>query len=228
MDTGDYRPVRPSPLATFQELCAFIARGWHPAWSPPAFQADKATGAVLVIPPLLNDDRSTAELRAALNRAGYAAFGWNLGIDLGPTPKLLEGIQARLLAIAAEHGPISLVGLSMGGLFCRWLAHRHPDKVRQVVTICSPFRQPLDSFFLPLRPAMKVWQVPDLATMAEEVAKPLPVPVATLYSRRDGIVAWESCHDPQRPQESVAIDSPHLTICTDPTVHAVVLERLAA
>jgi hypothetical protein len=47
-----------------------------------------------------------------------------------------------------------------------------------------------------------------------------------LYSRRDGIVAWESCHDPRRPQDNVAIDAPHLTIASDPAVQAMVLERL--
>jgi hypothetical protein len=73
---------------------------------------------------------------------------------------------------------------------------------------------------------MKVWPVPDLEAMAEDIAEPLPVPETALYSPRDGIVAWQSCYDPHRPSDSIAIDTPHVTIASDPAVLATVLSRL--
>jgi pimeloyl-ACP methyl ester carboxylesterase len=183
-------------------------------------------GAVLVIPALLRGDGQTRGLRRELARNGYAAFGWGLGPDLGPTPSLMAGAEARLLALAEVHGPVNLLGLSMGGLFCRWLAFRHPDHVRQVITVCSPFRGALDSFWLPLRPMLKVWPIPDLATMAEALERPLPVPGSYLYSPSDGIVAWESCIDVRFPQDCFEMTGTHLTMSVDPSVRAIVLERL--
>ena len=223
-----YRPTRPSPGATLREFLWLFARAKQAlqAENEPATGGEGSLGAVLVIPALLGGDWQTRGLRAALSRAGYAAFGWELGTDWGPTPELMDGVEARLLALAAAHGPVNLVGLSMGGLFCRWLAIRHPDRVRQVITVCSPFRAPLDSFWLPLRPALKIWPAPGLAATAEALQRPLPVPGAYLYSERDGIVAWESCRDPRCPKNCFAIDGPHVMIANDPSVRAIVLEQL--
>jgi hypothetical protein len=182
--------------------------------------------ATLVVPPLLRGDDFTQVLRNGLTSAGQAAFGWGLGPDYGPTEKLLAGAEARLAALFADRGPVSLVGLSMGGLFCRLLALRRPGQVRQVVTVCTPFRAPLDSFLLPLGPVLSLWPVPALEALAREVQQPLPVPSLCLYSREDGIVAADSCYDPARPQDAAGIDCAHVAIATDPVVRMLVLERL--
>ena len=183
-------------------------------------------GAVLVIPALFRGDEQTRGLRADLSCHGYAAFGWELGPDLGPTARLMAGAEARLVELFDIYGPVNLVGLSMGGLFCRWLAFRHPHRVRQVITVCSPFRAALDSFWLPLRPVLKVWPIAGLAEMAQELERPLPVPGTYLYSKRDGIVAWESCIDVRYPQDCFAIDGSHVTMANDPSVRAILLDRL--
>lgn len=225
---GAYRPTRPSPIARLREFVSLFTRLWNTPrrlGDPHAANAGPR-GAVLVIPSLLRGDRQTRGLRAELLRNGYTAFGWELGPDLGPTRKLMAGAEARLLALTDAYGPISLVGLSMGGLFCRWLAFRHPDRVRQVITVCSPFRSALDSFWLPLRPLLKIWPMPGLAVLAAALERPLPVPGSYLYSRRDGVVAWESCIDVRYPQDCFAIDGVHVTIASDPSVRRIILERL--
>ncbi|HEY0205940.1 MAG TPA: alpha/beta fold hydrolase [Acetobacteraceae bacterium] len=217
--------------ATLRELAAFITRlpaRLRAAAGEPAAPSNTSCGAVLVLPTLLHSDRQTRALRAAIARQGYAVFGWGLGRDWGPTPRLMGGAEARLLEISNAYGPVSLVGLSMGGLFCRWLAAAYPARVRQVITVCSPFRAPFDSFFLPLRPLLRLWPVRNLTAQAAALERRLPVPETNLYSPRDGIVAWQSCYDPARPQDAAAIDSLHVLIATDPAVQAVVLERLEA
>ncbi len=45
--------------------------------------------------------------------------------------------------------PISLVGWSFGGLFARWLAHEHPDAVRQVVCLGSAWRPEGENISVP-------------------------------------------------------------------------------
>jgi pimeloyl-ACP methyl ester carboxylesterase len=222
-----YRPTRPPPLATLREfrLTFSSARLALMRLPEPPEGGGGPLGPVLAIPALFCADWQTRILRAALSRAGYAAFGWGLGTNWGPTPRLMDGVEARLLALSAAHGPVNLIGLSMGGLFCRWLAARHPACVRQVITVCSPFRAPLDSFWLPLRPAVRIWRVPGLAAMAESLERPLPVPCTCLYSKRDGIVAWRSCFEPSHPEDSLGIAGSHVTIGSDPSVTAIVLDR---
>jgi hypothetical protein len=223
-----YRPTRPPPIARLREFVSLFTRLLNTPsrlGDPHAANAGPR-GAVLVIPTLLRGDRQTRGLRAELLRNGYIAYGWELGPNLGPTRKLMAGAEARFRALSDAHGPISLIGLSMGGLFCRWLAFRHPDRVRQVITVCSPFRSALDSFWLPLRPLLKIWPMPGLAVLAAALERKLPVPGSYLYTRRDGIVAWESCIDARHPEDCFAIDGVHVTIASDPSVRRIILERL--
>jgi pimeloyl-ACP methyl ester carboxylesterase len=93
---------------------------------------------VMVIPGFLATDWSTVILRRTLEAAGYRAYGWGLGMNLGARHDLLERMEAQL-ARAAHHGPVSLVGWSLGGIYARELAKRRPDQVAKVITLGSPF-----------------------------------------------------------------------------------------
>jgi pimeloyl-ACP methyl ester carboxylesterase len=97
---------------------------------------------VLVLPGLLAGDRSTAALRALLVKLGYDARAWGLGRNRGPRAIGHRGelLQARVEALAHEAGrKVSLVGWSLGGVFARLLARRMPARIRQVITLGSPF-----------------------------------------------------------------------------------------
>jgi pimeloyl-ACP methyl ester carboxylesterase len=184
--------------------------------------------AVLVLPALLTSDAATRRVRDFLAALGYAAEGWGLGIDWGPTPRLMAGARARLGELAARHGQVSLLGYSMGGLFARWLAQQDPGAVRQVISVCAPLREPLRHFFLPPGPLVRLWRGVDIHALAAEVARPLPVPGAAIYSRNDGIVHWTSCLDPALPAaRQRAIAGAHMLIMADPAVMALVAELLA-
>ena len=126
---------------------------------------------------------------------------------------------------AAAGGPVNLVGLSMGGLFARWLAHRHPALVRQVITVCSPFRSPLDSFFLPLRRIAQLWPC-DVGGFIDAVGRKPSVPSTCLYTITDGTVAWSSCLDPETPADCFAFEGPHVTMATNAAVCSRLAERL--
>lgn len=223
-----YFPTRPPLRAMVHELIGFLSAAHRASRIniDPTAPASANRGAVLVIPTLFRGDPQTRSLREELIRNRYAAFGWGLGTDWGPTPTLMTGVESRLIELSGTHGPVSLIGLSMGGLFCRWLALNHPDRVRQVITVCSPFRSPIDSFWLPLRPMLKIWGMADLEIMAHALEQNLPVPSAALYSRRDGVVAWQSCIDPQHPETSWEIDGGHMTISSNPSVRQLLIEQL--
>ncbi|WP_447410613.1 esterase/lipase family protein, partial [Clostridium perfringens] len=46
---------------------------------------------------------------------------------------------ARVETLAGQAGPVALVGVSLGGLMARLVAHRRPDLVSRVVTVSSPY-----------------------------------------------------------------------------------------
>ena len=96
---------------------------------------------VLVFPGLLAVDVTTLPLRRLLRDLSYDARGWNLGINLGPSAELREKLDARLIHLFERHGRrVSLLGWSLGGLYARELARAHPDRVRLVITLATPFR----------------------------------------------------------------------------------------
>lgn len=181
---GPYVPSRPAVGRTVAEALAFIRpqstlRIDH---SLPHLESRP----VLVLPVIGRGDEHTASMRAALDALGCRTFGWALGTNVGPTPKILHGIEHRLLSLHAQHGALDVIGFSLGGVFARLLRHRHPDKIRQVVTVCSPFREVVRSAFVPLCPLLPIWRTPQLLEIAAQVARPLPVPGESAFQLTDG------------------------------------------
>ena len=96
---------------------------------------------VVVLPGFTAGDSSTTSLRGVLRGLGHDVVGWGLGRNLGPTRAVLAGLERLLSTIADRHGaPVSLVGMSLGGIFARQLAAARPDEVRRVITMGSPYR----------------------------------------------------------------------------------------
>lgn len=63
---------------------------------------------------------------------------------------------------------------------------------------------------------------------ARDAALPIRVPVHAIYSRRDGVVAWQACIDRVSPDvEHVEVASTHSGLGFDARVYALVAERLA-
>jgi pimeloyl-ACP methyl ester carboxylesterase len=180
---------------------------------------------VLVIPGLLTGDPFTLPLRNFLAACGYRAEGWGLGLNWGPTPRLVEGLRARLAEAADdEGGPVSVIGVSMGGILARDLAHDHPERVRRLVTIVSPVRFPTAS---PLEPVVRLLS----PFYSDEVSAaryggPLPMPVMAVFTRSDGLLAWQSCTGGAGDCHEVEVDGAHATICRNPSVHRAVAEWL--
>jgi len=161
---------------------------------------------VLVIPGLLSSDWLIRGFRQALEILGYQVEGWGAGINFGPTESAWDCAALRLREMAAESGQrVSLVGHSLGGVLARALAAEHPELVRQVVTVCSPFRLPTASRWRLLYSALSYWHIED-ATLISRLAEPPPVPTTAIYSPQDGAVAWQSCIDEPAPgRENIAV-----------------------
>lgn len=187
---------------------------------------------VLVLPGFTAADGSTLQLRALLRRLGYRTFGWKLGNNLGPTPHIVRGLEERLLSIAEkEQQPISIIGWSLGGIYARDLARRHPGLVRQVITLGSPIRM------VPGDPsaARRLWETLEPLHDREMIGRigtrddePLPVPSTAVYTRSDGVVHWRMCLEAKGPtSESVEVFGSHCGLGFNTSVAVVVADRLA-
>jgi pimeloyl-ACP methyl ester carboxylesterase len=184
-------------------------------------------GPVLVMPGILHDDRQTQAFRDGLKMLEYNALGWELGRNLGPTARLMEGTSVRLSRVARDYGPVRLVGFSMGGLFARFLAQAKPHLVRQVITVCSPFADPLHSAWLPSGPAQALWRDVDLGTIAYMTRLRPPGPWAAIYSRLDGVVAWQACRDEAAMENCMEVPVRHRVAMSETAVLVAVAKCLA-
>jgi pimeloyl-ACP methyl ester carboxylesterase len=188
---------------------------------------------VLVLPGFSGDDHSTVPLRLVLRAQGYWTHGWGLGPNLGPTDRVLDGIEHRLDHLWNRHGrKVSLVGWSLGGVYARELARDHPHAVRQVITLGSPFRmrEGDQSSVSHLADGLSSqWRADALrAAWAEQDKPPLPVPSTAIYSRTDGVVRWHICIDEESDQhENVEVFGSHSGLGFNPAAVYVVSDRLA-
>jgi pimeloyl-ACP methyl ester carboxylesterase len=142
----------------------------------------------LVLPGFLASDRTTMDMRRALARAGWRVHPWGLGLNRGAKPDTLELLRQRLDDIH-DGRPVLLVGWSLGGMFARELAHKYPDKIRAVVTLCSPFSgdYKTNTNIRQFYERIAGHDVND-PPFPRADGKP-PVPTLSFWSRRDGIVA---------------------------------------
>jgi len=183
-----------------------------PDWSDLPRGQDRV---VLLIPGFLTTDALTMKLRRFLARCGYRPFGWELGVNWGPTPRLTAALRKRLLALRdLANDRVSLVGVSLGGLMARDLAYDHPDDVRDVITLGSPYDLPTASTIEPIIRLTARFYEP--AIDIDRLASPLPVRSVAIFSRDDGLVAWESCRRDEANCSCVEVTGPHLTICRTP------------
>jgi pimeloyl-ACP methyl ester carboxylesterase len=184
---------------------------------------------VLVVPSFLRSDRHTASLRRFLKGCGYQAYGWKLGVNIGPTATALDGIDALLQEIYRRHGrKVTLIGHSLGGVIARELAKKYPEMVRQLILLASPIRLPTASPLEPVYKLLSRWHRIDAAASIAVLNTPPDVPVTALYTCSDGIVTWQSCLEIEGPRrESIAIVGAHGTMVRNARAWRIIAERLA-
>jgi pimeloyl-ACP methyl ester carboxylesterase len=184
---------------------------------------------VLVFPGLAANDLTTLPMRTFLRDRGYAAEPWNQGLNLGPRPGVLEAARERVRALHAIDGrPVSLLGWSLGGVYARELAKEMPELVRCVVTLGAPFSGPpraTNAWWLFER--VSGHPEPD-AAMQAALREPPPVPTTSIYSRTDGIVAWQCSLNPARARcENIEVPASHIGLGLNPLAMLAIVDRLA-
>ena len=176
---------------------------------------------VMVLPGFGTHPARMRGLGRALESAGHRVADWGLGFNFGPSADRFDRLCERVVTMARREGqPLVLVGWSLGGLFAREIAHRHPEAVAMVITMGSPFSGD--------RRANNAWRAYQLITGHAVDAPPVgerafgakpPVPTIALWSPRDGIVSpRSSCGRPGERDRAVAMRCTHLGFAGHPDV----------
>ena len=186
---------------------------------------------VLVLPGLGAGDTSTAALRRFLKRKGYPTYGWGMGTNLGPRPGVEQGLIDLVHGLADEHErTVSIVGWSLGGIYARQLGKILPDRIRQVISLGSPFGG--------TPRATNAWRVYQMASgesvdasdrhMGGRIAEAPTVPTTAIYSKTDGICAWQNCLEQDAPHtENIEVKASHCGLGHHPAAVFAIADRLA-
>jgi pimeloyl-ACP methyl ester carboxylesterase len=223
----------PGPLLLALEFRAFWEAGaLVPAW-PVLQRAPHGDGhAVIVFPGLSASDSSTLPLRRYIQSLGYEVSGWNQGFNFGARAGVMNAAIRQVQdTFHATGSKVSLIGWSLGGIYAREIAKMLPDMVRSVITMGTPFAGSPRS-----TNAWKIYELTSGRRIEQDSGRyDLPVaplvPTTSLFSRTDGIVAWQaSIQTPSQNNantENIEVIASHVGIGVNPSAWWAVADRLA-
>jgi triacylglycerol esterase/lipase EstA (alpha/beta hydrolase family) len=148
---------------------------------------------ILVHGVLVNDGVWFTMRRYLARQAVGAIYTINYGPPYGDIEHFAEQLGAKIDAVCAATGAarVVLVGHSMGGLVARaHLRQRGPARIERIITIGTPHhgsvfaRGVVGQCLAQMRPG-NAW----LAELNRDETKPPPVPITSIWSRHDSLVA---------------------------------------
>lgn len=224
---------RPSTLLLTTELGrAILGLGNYVASMPLFGTAAKGDGhPVLVLPGFGASDASTTPLRYFLKQQNFTPYKWRLGRNLGGVA-FLDDIIIRAHEISYQSGrKISLVGWSLGGVYAREVARRHPHIIRQVITLGSPFQHVGHGNNIKwLYELVSQDEIEGLDNqLVEDMKHPPPVPSTAIYTKGDGIVSWKCCIErfEDHQTQNIEVSGSHCGLGHNPVVLFCIADRLA-
>lgn len=214
--------------------------------TPYALRApEQSLDPVVLIPGFMAGDGTLGLMSRHLRGLGYRTYRSTMHANIGCTLEASEALERRIEMIALKRGrKVTIVGHSLGGLMARGLAGRRPDLIDGIVTLGSPIlapgaAHPILLFDLKLltrlqRAGLGGMMGEDCTSGAcareswEQSRAPLArgLHFTSVFSRRDGIIDWRSCLDPQA--KTVEVGTSHVGMAFAPVVLDIVAEALAA
>jgi hypothetical protein len=220
----------PSVRAAVTELGSGLASLRLAGAAPRLLTAPRGDGHTVVdIPGWKAPEVSGAPLRAYLRTLGYDARGWGFGTNTGDPRRDVARLSRHVLDLVQRSGaPVSLVGWSLGGVIAREVARNEPQAVRRVITYGTPVVGGARFTAVARTYSLGDSAAADDVIRRLDAERPIRVPLTAVFTRRDGIVAWQACIDRFSPQvEHVEVGATHIGMGVDPDVWALVADRLA-
>ncbi len=245
---------RPRPLDLLREASVVLEasryaveslderrRSWNMSYATRA--VPRAEEPVILVPGFMAGDATLGAMSRTLRRRGFRTYRSHIHANVGCTLAAAAELETRIESIAIKRqSRVRIVGHSLGGMLARGLAVRRPDLIAGIVTMGSPMLAPgahhrVLTAGVDMLVRLSRAGVPGL--MAEECVagscarqsfdesrEPLSAGVSftAIYSRRDGVVDWRACVDPEA--HAVEVTASHVGMALDPHVIRTVTEAL--
>lgn len=198
---------------------------------------------VLLVPGFMAGDGTLALMHRALQQQGLRTYRSHIRANVGCTLDAAAQMEMRLELIARRRGSkVRIVGHSLGGMLARGVAARRPDLVSGLVTMGSPMLAPAAhhvSLSASVAMLVRLSRAGFPGVMSEDCVAgacarqsfdegraPLDdsIDFTAIYSKRDGIVDWRACIDPDAT--AVEVRASHVGMAVDPRVIANVMQAL--
>lgn len=217
------------PVRAISELACLWASA---PWLSSAKRGDGHT--VLVLPGFNTSDASMTILRSYLEYLGYNSEAWNLGYNHGyrGLGRNQHRLRDRLYQVTKNAGgKVSLIGWSMGGVMARHMAREYPKMIRQVIMLGAPFAgDPRATSARTIYEMLSGENLDDPAAQREweEHRAAPPVPTTSIFTRTDGVIAWQNCLETETETvENIEVFGCHTGLPANPLALMAVADRLA-
>jgi len=184
---------------------------------------------VVVFPGLGATDVTTVPLRNFLRDRGYVPYAWGQGFNFGPKSGVLEGCVNLVRHVATLHRQrVSLIGWSLGGIYAREIAKELPEQARCVITLGTPFTgHPRATNAWRFYEMVSRQSVHDDPELMAQIRVPPSCPTTSIYSKSDGVVAWQCSINPELPHtENIEVHASHIGMGMNPLALYAVADRL--
>lgn len=188
---------------------------------------------VVIFPGLGAHGGSVGTLREHCRSLGYDAFDWGRGFNTGPKGDLdtwLHNLKSQVVdRLNGCSQPATLIGWSLGGLYAREIGKLMAPRIRQVITMGTPFNAKADHtnvgwLFRMLSGGSSAVS----PALSRRLRTPPPLRTTSIYSRSDGVVAWQTCRHDERSSlvHDIEVESSHVGMGWNRDVLAAVADRL--
>jgi triacylglycerol esterase/lipase EstA (alpha/beta hydrolase family) len=186
---------------------------------------------VLVHGVLVNDGVWFTMRRHLARHAVGAIYTVNYGPPFGDIEHFAEQLDAKIESVCAATGAarVILVCHSMGGLVARaYLRQRGPARIERVITIGTPHhgsvfaRGVIGRCLAQMRPG-NAW----LSELNRSEARPPPVPITSIWSRHDSLVAPQASSELACAENVALVGVGHNALLNDPRVMELVVRASA-
>ena len=229
-------PIERPSLALFgiEPLRAAFEYASHQVSPAPTTPAAGDGHPVIIFPGMGTDGSAVAPLRRYCRSLGYQAVDWGRGFNLGPKGDIdawlsdLQDHTSELLSGFSQSA--SFIGWSLGGIYARELSKTMGRQVRQVITIGTPFNASADHTNVGWVFRMLSGSTPPFTpALSARLRRAPAVPTTSIYSRSDGVVAWQTCRhavESARVQD-LEVKGSHIGLGWNRAVLRIVGDRLA-
>lgn len=223
-------------------LALFGIEPWRAAFEFASQQVlpDDATPAagdghpVIIFPGMCTDGTAVAPMRRYCKSLGYEALDWGRAFNRGPQGDIdtwLADLKAHVgELLSGFEQSATFIGWSLGGIYARELSKTMGQRVRQVITIGTPFNAGADHTNVGWIFRMLSGSAPPFTSAMSARLRSAPsVPTTSIYSRSDGVVAWQTCRHSVESQcvQDLEVSGSHVGLGWNREVLRIVGDRLA-